>query len=112
MFCKKRCYRENQIKNINIQEFKEKIKQGAIILDVRNTKEYKEGHIINSINIPLYNINPNIYSIIPKKEQLILIYCQTGERGAEAYIRLQNMGYNNLYNLYGGLDNVEKINLI
>ena len=112
MFCRKRCYRDYQIKNINIQEFKDKIKQGAIVLDVRNRKEYTEGHIINSINIQVYEINTKIYNIIPNTNQLILLYCQTGERSKEAYFKMQKMGYNNIYNLNGGLDNVEKINLI
>ena len=112
MFCRKRCYREYNIKNIDIQEFKEKIKQGAIVLDVRNRKEYSEGHIINSINMPVYEINQKIYNIIPNTAQLILLYCQTGERSKEAYLKMQKMGYNNIYNLNGGLDSIEKINLI
>ena len=112
MFCRKRYYRYENVKNIDILEFKEKIKKGAIIIDVRNRKEYSEGHIINSINIPVYEINKKIYNIILQKDKMILLYCQTGERGIEAAIKLQNMGYNNVYNLRGGLDNIEKINLI
>ena len=53
-----------------------------------------------------------MYNIIPNTAQLILLYCQTGERSKEAYLKMQKMGYNNIYNLNGGLDSIEKINLI
>ena len=102
MFYKKRCYNENN--DIDITEFLNKIKQGAIILDVRNRREFQEGHIQNAINIPVFEINKEINNIIPNKDQLIVIYCQSGERSRNAYLKMKKIGYSNIYNLKGGLD--------
>ena len=41
---------------------------------------------------------------IPKKNQLIVLYCQYGGRSRNAMQIMKKMGYTNLYNLYGGLD--------
>lgn len=97
--------RESEIEDVNWQEFKKLIKdEGAVILDVRSKREYDEGHIINAINIPLYELNQKIEKVISPKNQLILIYCQSGIRSKKAYYLMKQMGYTNIYNLSGGLD--------
>ena len=45
MFCRRRYYRTLAEGEITIQEFKNKLKQGASLLDVRSKQEYSEGHI-------------------------------------------------------------------
>ena len=69
----------------------------SILLDVRSPQEYKEGHLENSINIPLYDLD---------KEQTIIVYCQSGNRSRKAIEILKKKGYKNLYNIAGGLDSI------
>ena len=62
--------------------------------------------INTAINIPLYDLNSKAYSILPNKNSTIILYCQSGTRSIQAYKILENMGYTNLYNLDGGINNI------
>jgi len=75
-----------------------------IILDVRTIEEYKEGHIPNAICIPNENIGSNEINELPNKEQLILIYCRSGNRSKQAAEKLKNLGYANLVEFGGIID--------
>lgn len=77
------------------------------VIDVRTRTEYKEGHLDRSVNIPLKDIKRKIETIQPNKEKKILIYCQSGIRSKKAIKILEKLGYQNLYNLKGGLENIE-----
>ena len=104
MTCKKRCYRNLESRDITIEELKNKITQGAILLDVRSHQEYREGHLQGAINIPEYEIDSRIEREIPKKNQLTVIYCQYGGRSLNVYNKMKKLGYTNIYHLHGGLD--------
>jgi len=104
MFCRRRWYRNFQNRDITIEELKNKVSQGAILIDVRSNQEYREGHLQGAINIPEFEINKEIQRKIPKKNQLIILYCQYGGRSRNAMKIMNKMGYTNIYNLYGGLD--------
>ena len=104
MFCRRRCYRNLQNRDITIQELKNKISQGAILIDVRSNQEYREGHLQGAINIPDFEVVKTIQREIPKKNQLIVLYCQYGGRSKKTMEIMKKMGYTNIYNLYGGLD--------
>ena len=104
MFCKRRCYRSLQNGDITIEDLKNKILQGAILLDVRSKQEYQEGHLQGAINIPEFELKNRVQREIPKKNQLIIVYCQYGSRSRNAYRLMNKLGYTNIYNLYGGLD--------
>ena len=104
MFFRRRCYRTYESNKINKNELIEKINQGAILLDVRSIQEYNEGHLNGAINIPEHEIERTVEQIIPKKNQLIVIYCQCGSRSIKAYNKMRNKGYTNIYELTGGLN--------
>ena len=104
MFCKRRCYRTFQENDIEIEELKEKVKQGAILLDVRSRQEYQEGHISGAINIPEYEIDRRVEQEIQNKNLPIIIYCQYGSRSRNVYDKMKRKGYTNIYNLKGGLE--------
>ena len=75
-----------------------------IILDVRTFEEYNEGHIPNAICIPNETIDKNVVEKLPNKEQLILIYCRSGNRSKQATEKLLNLGYTNLVEFGGIID--------
>lgn len=104
MICRKRCCRSLQSRDISIEELKNKVIQGAILLDVRSYQEYREGHLRGAINIPEYEIDNRIEKEMPKKNQLIVIYCQYGARSINVYNKMKKLGYTNIYHLHGGLD--------
>lgn len=104
MVCRRRCYRNLQNGDITIEELKNKVTQGAILIDVRSNQEYREGHLQGAINIPDFEIINRVQREIPKKNQLVILYCQYGGRSKNASMIMKKLGYTNVYNLYGGLD--------
>lgn len=94
--------------NIDYQNIKTILKNDkeAILIDVRSPQEYKEGHLEGSINIPLYILERNEKEIENKKNNTIILYCQSGNRSKKAMEILKQNGYNSLYQLEGGLDNI------
>ena len=75
-----------------------------IILDVRTIEEYNEGHIPNAICIPNEIIGEETINELPNKDQLILIYCRSGNRSKQAAAKLEKLGYTNLIEFGGIID--------
>lgn len=78
-------------------DFKQMIKEGAVILDVRSKREFSSGHIRNAINIPVEQLNSNL-SRLKKKEQHIICYCASGMRSGRARRILKSRGYQSVFN--------------
>ena len=78
----------------------------CVLLDVRSPQEFKENNLKGSINIPFYDISKKIKNVIPIQETPIIVYCQTGSRSKKVINTLIKLGYNNLYNITGGMDNI------
>lgn len=102
---KKKIFRHMEEYDVTLEELKMKQLEGSEIIDVRNKREYEESHIYGSINIPEYEINENFENMIKNKNKPIVLYCTTGYRSTKAYHKLKELGYQEVYNLYGGLDN-------
>lgn len=73
-----------------------------ILLDVRTQAEYEEKHIPNAICIPNETIGSAEISSLPDKEQLILVYCRSGNRSKQAAAKLAALGYTNVVE-FGGI---------
>lgn len=101
-------YRKRYSNEITYSELNRIVKKGenVYIVDVRSNQEYKEGHLPNAINIPVYEIENKIDEYVKDKNAIIILYCQTGNRSRKALQKLAKKGYNNLYNLKGGLDSI------
>ena len=90
-------------KDITKEELSYYIKQGAKIIDVRSSQEYREGHINGAISIPDYQVKKEIGKYVKNKNELLVLYCSTGHRSQQAQKVLENIGYTNVYNLYEGI---------
>ena len=75
-----------------------------IILDVRTPEEFAEKHIPNAINVPNEEIGTEEITELPDKDQLILVYCRSGNRSKQASEKLVALGYTNIYE-FGGINN-------
>ena len=73
-----------------------------IIIDVRTESEYQQGHIKNAINIPNESIDESVSEILTDKDQLLLVYCRSGNRSKQASEKLAKLGYSNIYE-FGGI---------
>lgn len=84
--------------DINGEDAEKLIKDGGRIIDVRSQGEYRNGHIKNSINIPLAEILVGTRTHRIGKETPVILYCASGARSASAKRFLKKDGYINVYN--------------
>jgi len=94
--------------DITVQELCEMANRldNIILLDVRSPQEYKEGHLEKSINLPLYEIEKDAENVISDRNSVVIVCCKSGRRSKKACEVLKQKGYNNLYNLFQGLDGI------
>ena len=76
---------------------------GYILLDVRTHEEFAEKHIPGAINIPNEAIGTEEIPELPNKDQLILVYCRSGNRSKQASEKLAALGYTNIVE-FGGIN--------
>ena len=74
-----------------------------IILDVRTPEEFSDKHIPDAINIPNETIGTEDIPELPDKDQLILVYCRSGNRSKQASDKLVGLGYTNIVE-FGGIN--------
>ena len=77
--------------------------QNYIILDVRRPDEFAEKHIPGAINVPNEAIGTEEIPELPDKDQLILVYCRSGNRSKQASEKLVALGYTNIVE-FGGIN--------
>ena len=92
-------------KDISIDESKKLINDGEVtlILDVRNEDEFAEGHLKNAIQIPVKELKENLSDIEKFKDELVLVYCRSGKRSAEAVDILKENSFKNLVHMKDGI---------
>ena len=87
--------------------YKELIKQGAVIVDVRTNPEFIQGHIKKSINIPLNNLHNELKKL--DKNKVVITCCASGIRSWSAKNRLKSNGFSEIYNGGGWMNLNNKI---
>jgi len=75
----------------------------AVIVDVREDKEYVTGHIVNSIHIPQSKITDRLSELELYKEKPIIVSCRSGSRSAHVCGILKKKGFDQIHNLSGGI---------
>ena len=94
-----------QYRKITPESAKAMMDQGnATVLDVRTQAEFAEGHIAGAVLIPDTMIAEFAPGLLPDKNQIILIYCRSGNRSARAAHALIELGYNRVYDFGGIID--------
>ena len=73
-------------------------------MDVRRADEFAEGHIPGAINIANEDILSAEPAELPDKDQVIYVYCRSGNRSKQASAKLAAMGYTNIVECGGILD--------
>ena len=90
---------------ISQEEAKQMMEQDGtqIIVDVRTQEEYDSGHIPCAVCIPNESIGTEHPEELPDLDQVILVYCRSGNRSKQAAQKLFDMGYINVYE-FGGIN--------
>lgn len=93
------------MQTIEIEELKKRManNEAVHLIDVRQPDEHADFNI-GGILLPLGNImSMQIDEIEHLKSEEIICYCRSGQRSMQAAMMLQNMGFNNVKNLAGGM---------
>ena len=77
--------------------------EDALMLDVREEKEFGEGHVVNACNIPMGVLEGRVADIEEYKTKPVIVYCRTGQRSAKAAAILKKQGFTSIYKLSGGM---------
>ena len=95
----------NTYRQITMQEAVELMEKedNYLILDVRTEQEYAAGHIPGAIVIPNETIGTEDIPQLPDKDQLIMVYCRSGNRSKQASDKLVKLGYTNIIE-FGGIN--------
>lgn len=77
------------------------IEQGALLIDVRTSEEFEQGHIDGALNIPWQETGKLISAIGTDKQRPVVVYCRSGNRSGKAKAVLEAQGYTHIFNATG-----------
>ena len=103
--CAAQVQKEQSYRQINMDEAiaMMEAENDYIILDVRTPEEFSEKHIPGAINVANETIGSEEIPELPDKDQLILVYCRSGNRSKQASEKLVALGYTNIVE-FGGIN--------
>lgn len=78
----------------------------TFLIDVRTIEEYTGGHVSGAVNIPVDRIQTDIEGVVKDKNDIIIVYCRSGSRSANAARTLMNSGYHVILDA-GGIMNYQ-----
>jgi rhodanese-related sulfurtransferase len=93
---------KSRVKEVTVAEARERLANGAVLVDVREDREWSDGHAAGAIHMGRGVIERDIVSRMPDKSSEIILYCGGGYRSALAADSIQKMGYTNIFSLAGG----------
>jgi rhodanese-related sulfurtransferase len=86
-------------------------RQNAVLLDVREAKEYEGGRLPNAIHIPLSQLGGRAQELAKMASRPVVAYCATGRRSRMAASALTRVGFKEMYSLHGGIEAWKKDSL-
>jgi rhodanese-related sulfurtransferase len=90
------------VKEVDVAAYQKMPRDGHVLIDVREDREWAEGHAAGAVHLSKGVIERDIESEIPDKSTTMVLYCGGGYRSALAALELQKMGYANAISLDGG----------
>ena len=97
------------IKQIDIEQFdKMRTQKNTVVLDVRTSQEYQQGHVPGSVNIDIGDPQFRRKVAALDQSKTYLVHCARGVRSARATRIMAPMGFANLFDYHGGFDEWKK----
>jgi rhodanese-related sulfurtransferase len=86
-------------------------KEGALVLDVRDSKEFAAGHIVDAVNVPHTSLESRLSELDKYKEKPVTIVCKMGQHAGTAGAMLRKAGFASVSRLSGGMTEWRNQNL-
>lgn len=93
-----------EIRNIDLNEANRLRREGAVLVDIRETDEIEQGMIDGAVHIPRGYLESRIEQVASDKSAPVVVYCAAGARSAFGVKALEQLGYTNAVNLDGGFN--------
>lgn len=93
---------KRRVKECDVAGARERIENGAALIDVREDNEYAAGHAAGAKHMGRGIIERDIVQTYPEKDTELVLYCGGGFRSALSADMLQRMGYTNVWSMDGG----------
>ncbi len=77
--------------------------EDAVVIDVRGDAEFRQGHIINALNVPEGELASRMNKLAKYKDRPVITVCRTGQVSAKAGAALKREGFQRVHTLAGGL---------
>lgn len=91
-------------RSVTVQELVELVnKENALVLDVRDKKEYDAGHIVDALNIPFSTLDNRVNELKKHRERPIVVACKMGQHAGTAGTILRKHGFEKVSRLSGGV---------
>jgi len=92
----------SRVREVDVAQTLDRMKQGARLIDVREDNEWQRGHAAGAEHLGRGVIERDIETKVPEHDAELILYCGGGYRSALAADNLQRMGYTNVHSLAGG----------
>lgn len=100
------------VKNANAAQTVQLLnREGGVVVDVCEPKEFTSGHIPSAINLPLPSLKDRLRELEKYKNKPVIVTCRAGNRSVKGAVILRQHGFPTVYSLSGGLQAWEKDNL-
>ena len=93
---------KSRVREVTVEEARERMKDGAKLIDVREDNEWDEAHAAGAVHMGRGIIERDVVQTFPDKQTELILYCGGGYRSALAADMLQRMGYTNVASMAGG----------
>lgn len=78
-------------------------RKDALVLDIRDKKEYDAGHIVDAVHIPLGKLSDRLAELDKHKSRPVVVACKMGQHSGEACKTLESAGFEQVVRLKGGM---------
>ena len=92
----------SRVREVGVEQARERVGRGARLIDVREDREWQQGHAEGARHMGRGVIERDIEREVPDHSAELILYCGGGYRSALACDNLRRMGYTNVYSLAGG----------
>jgi rhodanese-related sulfurtransferase len=89
-----------------------RVKNQAVIVDVRENDDWNEHRIHGAVHIPLSQLNDRLPELEPYKNRPVITQCVAGMRSAQAQLILKAAGFSKVYLMNGGIQAWHKQGLV
>src|SRR3954452_10942262 len=92
-----------QVEEVDPSEVKPLVGNGVPIIDVREGEEFAAGHLPGAKHVPRGYLESRIDNAVPDRKQRVVLYCASGQRSALAASTLQDLGFEDVVSMKGGI---------